>query len=124
METKTRAFIYSGEAAQFHEWEFRTRLRLAARDPEFYKEAVSKVVEGLGGDAFIVAQEMGFTTLTAAYDEDAHTGGGDTLIDLMKTMVFPVTTHEAKELFRQFCKPNGVLARQNGESNAALRWQT
>ena len=92
-ETKTVAFIYSGEAAQFHEWEFRTRLRLSVRDPEYYKEAVSKVVEGLRGDAFIVAQEMGFTSLTAAYDEDTHTGGGDTLIDLMKTMVFLLTTH-------------------------------
>ena len=58
-ENKTGAFVYSGEAAMFHEWEFRTRLRLSVRDPEFYKEAVSKVIEGLRGDAFIVAQEIG-----------------------------------------------------------------
>lgn len=28
----------------------------------------------------------------------------------------PMTTHEAKELFRQYCKPSGSLSRQVGES--------
>eukprot|EP00974_Lingulodinium_polyedra_P046752 4479829-Lingulodinium_polyedra.AAC.1 len=31
-------------------------------------------------------------------------------------MVFPLTTHEAKELFRLYCKVRGPLARQLGES--------
>ena len=38
------------------------------------------------------------------------------LIKAIKAVVFPLTTYEAKELFRQFCKPVGSLARQNGES--------
>ena len=46
---------------------------------------------------------------------ETATGGGDILILKMKEMVFPLTTHEAKELFRQFTKPNGALARQASE---------
>ncbi len=42
--------------------------------------------------------------------------GVDILIKAVKTAVFPLTTYEAKELFRQFCKPVGCLARQMGES--------
>ena len=34
----------------------------------------------------------------------------------MKAMVFPLTTYEAKELFRQFYNSSGSLARQVGES--------
>ena len=29
---------------------------------------------------------------------------------------FPLTEHESKELFRQYCRPGGPLSRQNGES--------
>ena len=115
-ETKGGAFIYFGDAHSYHEWEFRTRLRLTVRDPEFYPDAVSKVVEGLRGNAFTVAQEMGFEMLTKPIDYETRTGGGDMLILKMKEMVFPLTTHEAKELFRQFTKHNGVLTRQSGES--------
>eukprot|EP00973_Karenia_brevis_P014210 1933003-Karenia_brevis.AAC.1 len=34
----------------------------------------------------------------------------------MRETVFPYTTHEAKELFPQYCKASGSLSRQNGES--------
>ena len=30
-ETRTGAYIYYGDAASFHEWEFRTRLRIAVK---------------------------------------------------------------------------------------------
>ena len=115
-ETKGGAFIYFGDAHSYHEWEFRTRIRLTVRDPAFYSEAVSKVIEGLRGNAFVVAQELGYEALTQPIDLETRTGGGETLIIKMKEMVFPLTTHEAKELFRQFTKHNGVLTRQSGES--------
>ena len=38
------------------------------------------------------------------------------MVKAMKCAVFPLTTHEAKELFRQYCKPSGSLSRQLGES--------
>ena len=34
----------------------------------------------------------------------------------MRGMVFPLTEHESKELFRQYCRPRGPLSSQNGES--------
>ena len=64
METRQGSYIYAGEASTFHEWEFRTRLRMQnKRDPEKYAEAISKVVEGLRGDAFVVAETVGLDRL-------------------------------------------------------------
>jgi hypothetical protein len=48
--------------------------------------------------------------------QNAVPAGVDALIEAMKKSVFPLTTHEAKELFRQYCKPTGSLSRQTGES--------
>ena len=129
-ETRTGTYIYRGEPASFHEWEFRTRLRVRGKKGDGYVTEASKIIDGLRGDAFVVAQEVGLDTLwqsgseaVVADDEDDDFGpmiplqsGIDKLIDAMKKMVFPLTTHEAKELFRQYCKPSGSLARQKGES--------
>lgn len=118
--TKSGSYIYSGDASNYHEWEFRTRLRVKASgdDPGRYAEAMSKVVDGLRGDAFIVAKEVGLDSIWYPGDaDDSQSGGGvDTLIGAIKLSVFPMTTHEAKELFRQYCKPSGSLSRQVGES--------
>ena len=62
-ETKGGSFMYWGDAPNYHEWEFRTRLRVWQKTKEAYAEAVNKVVEGLRGDAFIVAQQVGLKTL-------------------------------------------------------------
>ena len=129
--TKSGSYIYHGEAANFHEWEFRTRLRVrtAGNDPEKYADAMSRVVDGLRGDAFIIAKEVGLERLWFVggipeheqwyWDGDWDTTykpGVDIPIDAIRTSVFPLTTYEAKELFRQYCKPAGSLSRQNGES--------
>ena len=126
--TKSGSYIYHGDAATFHEWEFRTRLRVrtAGIDPDRYADAMSKVVDGLRGDAFIIAKEVGLERLWCsgivdleAFEEDGEwteKPGVDVLIDSIRKSVFPLTTYEAKELFRQYCKPGGSLARQNGES--------
>ena len=115
--TKSGSYIYHGDAGQFHEWEFRTRLRVkaAGNDEGRYAEAMSKVVDGLRGDAFIIAKEVGLDNIWEIGD-DHYPAGVDTLIDAIKLSVFPLTTYEAKELFRQYCKPSGSLSRQNGES--------
>ena len=63
-ETRGGSYIYSGDAASFHEWEFRTRLRLkGSKDLGKYAEAMSKVIDGLRGDAFSIAQEVGLENL-------------------------------------------------------------
>ena len=45
--TRSGAFIYYGDAASFHEWEFRTRLRIAGKTGDQYIEAMSKDCDGL-----------------------------------------------------------------------------
>ena len=63
--TKSGSYIFNGSASDFHEWEFRTRLRVkaAGTDEDKYAEAMSKVVDGLRGDAFITAKEVGLENL-------------------------------------------------------------
>ena len=113
-ETRTGANIYYGDAASFHEWEFRTRLRIACKSGDQYIEAMSNVCDGLRGDAVVAAQEVGLDNLREIVD--GRPRGIDTLINHMRGMVFPLTEHESKELFRQYCRPRGPLSRQNGES--------
>ena len=127
-ETKTGSYVYWGDASNYHEWEFRTRLRMQGKRDDAYIEAASKVVDGLREDAFVTAQELGLkelwkppTEITIPSTEGEDTvkiieSGIDKLVSAMRTMVFPYTTHEAKELFRQYCKTSGALSRQNGES--------
>ena len=69
-EMRTSAHIYFGDAASFHEWEFRTRLRMAG-----------KKCDGLSGDAFAAAQEVGFENLCEIID--GRPCGIDTVINQM-----------------------------------------
>ena len=74
--TKSGSYIYNGGAADFHEWEFRTRLRVktAGKDPEKYADVMSRVVDGLRGEAFIIAKEVGLERLW-------HVGGIEEGVD-------------------------------------------
>ena len=93
-----------------------------------YIEEVSKVVDGLRGDAFITVQELGLEELGKGpldkgkeenaefIPEKTFTSGMDKLIIAMRAMVFPYRTHEAKEMFRHYCATSGTLSRQHGES--------
>ena len=88
------------------------RVKAAGADAGKFAEAISKVVDGLRGDAFIVAKEVGLDDLWYPGDADDSQSacGVDTLINAIKLSVFPMTTHEAKELFRQYCRPSGSLS--------------
>ena len=116
-ETKSGSYIYHGDAASFHEWEFRTLLRVKGKKGDAYTDAASRVVDGLRSDAFVVAREVGLDTLYKP-GSDTDASGIEQLVEAMKAAVFPLTTHEAKELFRQFTKPSGSMSRQTGESMA------
>ena len=173
--TKSGSYIYWGDAGNFHEWVFRTELRARAAgvDPVKYAEVMSRIVDGLRGEAFIAAKDIGVEKLWQIGGEEeqedweeesehtefvqeageAETAEGEAaeekgkggkgkskpkgkgysgtttppvltpvkpgvqvLIEAIRRQVFPMTTHEAKELFRQYCRPGGPLSRQNGES--------
>ena len=79
--------INYGDAASFHEWGFRTRLSIAGKTGDQYIEAMSKVCDGLRGDVFVAAQEVGFDTLCEIVDGIPR--GIDTLIQHMRRMGFP-----------------------------------
>ena len=140
LETKSGSYIYHGDAANYHdwEWEFRTLLRIklfvdskkepvsspsaasepARPDPDVEagisphprpgrrddaapgddagkdrSTLVNKFVEGLRGDAFLIARDLGLETLT-------QDGGLERLVERIKSHVFPRAQEEAKELFR------------------------
>lgn len=108
--TKQGILIYNDNAANFHDWEFRASLGMfGARSTEERLRAVGNIVDGLRCDAFTVAQEVGTVNL-------AVLAGITILVVRMKEIVFPLTTAEAKELFKHCCKPTGLLVRQHGES--------
>ena len=76
-ETRSGAYIYYGDAACVHKCEFRTRLRIAGKTGDQYIEAMSKVCDGLRGDASVAAQEVGFDNLCEIVDgspRDARNG--------------------------------------------------
>ena len=87
-ETPTGAKNYYGDSASFHEWECHTRLRIAGKTGHQKNEALSKVCDGVRGDAFVAAQEVGFDNLCEIVD--GRSCGIDTLdIQHMRGMVFP-----------------------------------
>ena len=88
-ETKQGTHLYKGDGIHFYEWEFRTKLRIAGKTGEHYVDAVSKIVDGLRGDAFVVAQEV---CLESLHEHD----GIQLLSQKMRELVFPMTTQEAK----------------------------
>ena len=70
---------------------------------------MQKVLEGLRGDAYLTAQDLGVETLM-------KDGGIETLIATLKKTIFPLQSLEAKELFRVGQMQQGLLSRQTGES--------
>ena len=70
---------------------------------------VNKIVEGLRGDAFLVARDLGHEALMKPK-------GLETLVSRIRANVFPRATEEARELFRAGQRQGGVLSRQSGES--------
>ena len=76
-ETKTGSYLYWGNASNYHEWEFRTKLRMQGKKDNDYIEAASKVVDGLRGDAFVTAQELGLQELWKGPQEEAVTAEAD-----------------------------------------------
>ena len=89
-ETRSGAYNYYGDAASFHEWEFRTRLRISGKTGDQYIEAMSKACDGPRGDACVGAQEVGFDNPCESVDGTPR--GVDKLISHMRGMVFPLTT--------------------------------
>ena len=95
---------------------------VSSSDDDGAVEAVLKVMEGLRGDAFQKAKDLGIVALSGP-------DGLRTLIKEIKAMVFPLGTLEAQALFRSGQAIRGPLSRQDGESVVSYigrrrRWWT
>ena len=126
-ETKSGSYIYDGSIGQFHEWEFRTSLRVAAAKADIasasakgkekgetetgtnFAFTASRIIEGLRSDALDIAMDIGIEKLTTPE-------GIEDLIAAIRTSLFPVEAQEAKILFQSGQRPGGPLSRQSGES--------
>ena len=91
-------------------------------DDDGAMETVLRVLEGLRGDAFQKAKDIGISALS-------QPNGLRTLIAEIKAMVFPLGTLEAQALFRSGQAIRGPLSRQDGESVVSYigrrrRWWT
>ena len=71
-------------------------------------ECVSKILEGLRGDAFSIARDIGLNRFL-------QPDGIDHLIEQIRQQAFPLQSEEASELFRQGQLLSGPLAKQTGE---------
>ena len=86
-------------------------MRVQGRTEQAYLTAMSHVIEGLRGDAFLVAQEIGKEKLNTEGNSLVESGL-ELLIREMNQSVFPRTQSEAKELFRSVVRIGGPLSRQ------------
>ena len=58
-ETKSGVFVYDGSAGRYHEWEFRTTIRWKSRKEEDRLQALGQIIDGLRGEAALVAMDLG-----------------------------------------------------------------
>ena len=86
---------------------FPTMADVSDRDVDM-SECVSKILEGLRGDAFSIARDIGLARLL-------QPDGIDHLIEQIRQQAFPLQSEEASELFRQGQLLTGPLAKQQGE---------
>ena len=85
-------------------------------------DAVQKVLEGLRGEALLIARDIGLERL-------CRNDGLEHLIEMVKQHAFPLRSQEASELFRPGQVRTGPLSRQAGEGmlsyvNRRKRWWT
>ena len=73
--------IFAGEASKYHEWEFRTLLKIGATEEGKEYKTLDSIVNGLKSDALQVAMDARIGDLVA-------TGGLTPLVDMMKELVF------------------------------------
>ena len=111
----TKGPTYDGSPQGFYEWKFRVELKAMSYELNLKKgddpdvKTVSDIVDNLRGDALQVAMDLGTSEL-------AKSGGIDKLIDEVRKIVFPVKKLEAKELYNQGHRPNGILTKQPNET--------
>ena len=107
-ESRSGVLIYDGSAAKYHEWSFRTSMRMSSQKDEDMPNTMSMIIDARRGDSAQIAMDIGA-------EELLKKGGYEELDKRVKDYVFPHAHAETKELYRAGHKSRGVLARQAGE---------
>ena len=79
--TKDGIFIFNGQPSDFHEWEFRTLMRVNGTNPDDLPNLASRIIQGLRDDAFLTATDLGIEVLSK---ED----GVNKLVEAMRDAIF------------------------------------
>ena len=62
-DIKHGSYMFDGSASEFHEWQFRVQMKLAATEDKDRASVSAKIVDGLRGDAFAIAMDIGSTQI-------------------------------------------------------------
>ena len=90
--TKKGAVIFGGHPKEFQEWKFRTESLYEATETSKKGEVGNAVLEGLYGNAYLVAQDQGVASLSLV-------DGVPKLAQAIEDSLFPIIGIEAKELY-------------------------
>ena len=121
-ETRQGMTVFAGDAASFHEWQFRLQIKKSLSKAEELPALTAKVVDALGGEALSCAMEIGLAKLMEA-------NGLDLLVQKVQERLFPQRTAEARELLKQGMRIGGPMSRVLGEPMTSYisrrrRWWT
>ena len=110
-ETRQGMTVFAGDAASFHEWQFRLQIKKSLCKAEELPALTAKVVDALRGEALSCAMEIGLAKLMEA-------NGLDLLVQKVQERLFPQRTAEARELLKQGMRIGGPM-RTNDELHFA-----
>ena len=100
--------VFAGDAASFHEWQFRLQIKKSFCTAEELPALTANVVDALRGEALSCAMEIGLAKLMKAK-------GLDLLVQKVQERLFPQRTAEARELLKQVMRIGGPMSRVPGE---------
>ena len=107
-ETRQGMTVFAGDAASFHEWQFRLQIKKSLCKAEEFLALTAKVVDALRGEALSCAMAIGLAKLMEA-------DGLDLLVQKVQERLFPQRTAEARELLKQGMRVGGPMSRVPGE---------
>ena len=107
-ETRQGMTVFAGDAASFHEWQFRLQIKKSLCKAEELLALTAKVVDALRGEALSCAMAIGLAKLMEA-------DGLDLLVQKVQERLFPQRTAEARELLKQGMRVGGPMSRVPGE---------
>ena len=120
-ESRQGMTVFAGDAASFHEWQFRLQIKKSLCTAEELPALTAKVVDALRGEALSCAMEIGLAKLMEA-------NGLDLLVQKVQERLFPQRTAEARELLKQGMRVGGPMSRVPGEPMTSYisrrRWWT